>query len=199
MSIWKFLGLEKQELEKEDLREPSSPETETVRKIVDALDHMEQERARYVAAFAYLLSRVAHADMHISQEETRQMERIVMERSGLPEEQAILVVQMAKTQSRLFGGTENFLVTREFHKIATCEQKIGLLHCLYAVSSADKSISTKEDHEIRNISSELKLSHRDFIGVRLAYRDHLAVLKKPSPRRRSQGNLTDTPRRHPES
>ncbi len=185
MSIWKFLGLEKQELEKEDQREPSSPETETVRKIVDALDHMEQERARYVAAFAYLLSRVAHADMHISQEETRQMERIVMERSGLPEEQAILVVQMAKTQSRLFGGTENFLVTREFHKIATHEQKIGLLHCLYSVSSADKSISTKEDHEIRSISSELKLSHQDFIGVRLAYRDHLAVLKKPSPRRRS--------------
>ena len=187
MSIWKFLGLEQKKLPKKDLRDSSSPDTETVRKIVDALDHMKPERARYIAAFAYLLSRVARADMHISQEETHQMERIVMERGGLPEEQAILVVQMAKTQSLLFGGTENFLVTREFHKIAAREQKIALLHCLYAVSSADRSISTKEDHEIRNISGELKLSHKDFISVRLAYRDHLAVLKKRTPRSPGRG------------
>ena len=186
MSIWKLLGLEKRKPEKNkpekkrDREKYASPETETVRKIVAALDRLELERARYIAAFAYLLSRVAHADLHISPEETREMEGIVVERGGLPEEQAVLVVQMAKTQSLLFGGTENFLVTREFHKIASREQQIALLHCLYAVSSADKSISTVEDHEIRKISRELKLSHQDFIAVRLAYREHLAVLKKPS-------------------
>jgi hypothetical protein len=46
------------------------------------------------------------------------------------------------------------------------------------VCSADRSISTVEDNEIRKISTELKLSHEDFIAVRLNYRDHLAVLKK---------------------
>jgi uncharacterized tellurite resistance protein B-like protein len=182
MSILSFLGLDRKRL----TAQPSSgkmetAETETVRKIVDALDQMEPERARYIAAFAYLLSRVAHADLDISEEETREMERIVMERADLPQEQAILVVQMAKTQSKLFGGTENFLVTREFNKIATREQKIALLHCLYAVSCADKSISNVEDHEIRNISRELKLTHQEFIGIRLAYREHLAVLKDPPP------------------
>lgn len=177
MSVWKLLGLEKHEV----IRKAPSPETETVRKIVDALDGMEPGRARFIAAFAYLLSRVAHADLDISPEETRAMERIVMERGGLPEEQAILVVQMAKTQNRLFGGTENFLVTREFNQIASRQQKLALLHCLYAVSAADQSISTREDNEIRNISSELLLSHQDFIDVRLEYRDYLAVLKKPLP------------------
>ncbi len=180
MSIWSFLGLEKKRLTGQPRSgEVETAETETVRKIVDALDQMEPAQARYIAAFAYLLSRVAHADLDISPEETQEMERIVMERGGLPREQAILVVQMAKTQSRLFGGTENFLVTREFNKIATREQKLGLLHCLYAVSAADKSISSVEDHEIRKISRELLLSHQDFISVRLAYRDHLAVLKQP--------------------
>ncbi|MBI1941555.1 MAG: TerB family tellurite resistance protein [Acidobacteria bacterium] len=183
MSIWKYLGI--------DITTPAprpagkgsgaTPETETVRKIVDALDQMEASRARYIAAFAYLLSRVAHADLHISEEETREMERIVMERAGLPTDQAILVVQMAKTQNKLFGGTENFLVTREFNKIATREQKLALLHCLYAVSCTDKSISNVEDHEIRSISRELKLTHQEFIGVRLAYREYLAVLKEPPP------------------
>lgn len=182
MSIWKFLGLEKVEAQPREL--PPSSESETVRRIVSALDQLDPERAKYIAAFAYVLSRVAHADLDISEEETREMERIVMERGGLPEEQAILVVQMAKTQSLLFGGTENYLVTREFNKMATREQKLALLHCLYGVSSSDKSISTVEDNEIRKISRELQLSHQDFISVRLAYRDHLAVLKKPSAPKR---------------
>jgi uncharacterized tellurite resistance protein B-like protein len=183
MSIWKFLGLDKvgQAGSARPSGAASTGETDTVRKIVDALDQMEPARARYIAAFAYLLSRVADADLEISPEETQAMERIVMERGGLPPEQAILVVQMAKTQNKLFGGTENFLVTQEFNKIATREQKLALLHCLFAVSSADQSISNVEDHEIRNIASELLLTHQDFIDVRLAYRDYLAVLKDPPP------------------
>ena len=183
MSIWKFLGLDK--LGQAGGTRPAgggnTGDTDTVRKIVDALDQMEPARARYIAAFAYLLSRVADADLEISPEETRAMERIVIERGGLPPEQAILVVQMAKTQNRLFGGTENFLVTREFNRIATREQKLALLHCLFAVSSADQSISNVEDHEIRNIANELLLTHQDFIDVRLAFRDYLEVLKDPPP------------------
>jgi uncharacterized tellurite resistance protein B-like protein len=177
MSVWRLLGIEKHKI----LSEASSPETETVRKIVDALEGMDPVQARYVAAFAYLLSRVAQADQNISPEETRTMERIVMERGGLPEAEAILVVQMAKTQARMFGGTENFLVTQEFNEIATREQKMSLLHCLYAVSAADNSVSTREDNEIRNISKELLLSHDDFINVRLEYRDYLSVLKDFAP------------------
>jgi hypothetical protein len=96
-----------------------------VRKIAAALDRLDPDRARYIAAFAYILSRVARADLQISDVELREMERLVQEHGGLPEEQAVLVVQMAKTQSTLFGGVENFLVTREFDKIATREQKIA--------------------------------------------------------------------------
>lgn len=172
MSILKFLGLEK------TAAAGTSPETQTVRKITEALDRLEPERARYIAAFAYILSRVAHADLKISPEETREMERIVTQRGGVPEEQALIVVQMAKTQSLLFSGTENYLVTREFNRIASREQKLALLDCLFAVSSADKSISSIEDSEIRQIVSELKLEREDFIAARSAYREHLEVLKK---------------------
>jgi uncharacterized tellurite resistance protein B-like protein len=180
MSIWKFLGREKEKLLGERQAIKSSPETETVRKIVQALDGMDPERARYIAAFAYLLSRVARADLNISDDETHEMERLVQEEGGLSEEQAILVVQMAKSQNRLFGGTENFLVTREFNKIATNEQKLALLNCLYAVSAADQSISTVEDNEISQTAEELFLSHEDLVAARLKYRKYLAVLKKPA-------------------
>jgi Uncharacterized protein conserved in bacteria len=152
-------------------------ETETVRRIVQQLDTMEPERARYVAAFAYILSRVARADMNISDVETLEMENQVNRLSGLPPEQAVLVVQIAKTQATLFGGTENFLVTQEFNRMATVEQKLALLDCLFAVAAADKVISSVEDREIRLISDELQLTHQQYIGTRYNFRQYLAVLK----------------------
>lgn len=172
MAFFKFLGVEGKE------PVPGTPETETVRKITEALDRMDPEQARYIAAFAYVMSRAARADLHISEMETRAMERIVIEHSGLPEEQAIMVVQIAKTQNRLFGGTEDYVVTREFNKIATREQKLTLLDCLFAVAAAEGLVSIEEDNEIRQIARELRLEHRDFISVRSRYRDHLSVLKK---------------------
>jgi uncharacterized tellurite resistance protein B-like protein len=84
----------------------------------------------------------------------------------------------------LLGGTENFLVTREFDRIATREQKLALVDCLFAVAAAEDGISTVEDNEIRQIVEELHLDHPDFIAVRSKWKDHLAVLKNlpPAPR-----------------
>jgi uncharacterized tellurite resistance protein B-like protein len=175
MSILEFLGLSKSSTPE---RAANAAETDTVRKIVSALDSMDPDKARFIAAFAFILCRVARADLQISSSEIRIMEQIVMERGGLPEEQAILVVQMAKTQSTLFGGTENFLVTREFNRMATQEQKKALLDCLFAVAS-DEMISTVEDNEISRISSELQISRDEFIALRMKYREKRAVLKKP--------------------
>src|SRR3974377_492152 len=68
----------------------------------------EPQRARYLAAFAYVLGRVANADLDISDAETARMVDLVQRVGKLPEEQAILAVAIAKSQNKLFGGTENF-------------------------------------------------------------------------------------------
>jgi uncharacterized tellurite resistance protein B-like protein len=104
----------------------------------------------------------------------------VRDEGGLSEDQASLVVEIAKSRNLLFGGTENFLVSREFERMADRGQKMGLLRCLFAVSAADESISVAEDNEIRRIANELKLEHRDFIAARTAWRQHLAVLRRGS-------------------
>ena len=171
MSILRFLGLAAAG------SAAASADTQTVRKIVASLDAMDPERARYIAAFAFLLCRVARTDLVISDEEAAAMERIVMDKGGLTEEQAVLVLQIAKSQAALFGGTEDYLVTREFNKIATRNQKLALLDCLFAVSAADESISTAEDNEIVRICAELQLPREEVVTARGRYREYLAVLK----------------------
>ncbi len=156
---------------------PGSGDTETVRRIVGQLEALEPERARFVAAFAYILGRVAHADRHISEEETRTMEQIVLRLGHLPEDQAVLAVQIAKSQNRLFGGTENFLVTREFKELANVGQRRELLDCLFAVSAADDSISTVEENQIRQIASELGFTHGEYIDARSKYSDQREVMR----------------------
>ena len=171
MSLFRFLRLKAAEAAY------SPGETETVRKISAQLEQLEPDRARYIAAFAYILHRAARADLHISARETAAIEQILAERAGVEGEQARLVLEIAHEQKLHHGGTEDFLVTREFSRIATREQKLALLHCLFLVAAADNSISVVEDNEIRQISSEIRLDHADFIAVRSAFRDQLAVLK----------------------
>lgn len=179
MSILDWLGLSAGAGDRSENDKPdSASQTETVRQIVEALDDLDQERARYIASFAYILGRVAHADLEISDEETGEMERLVVEYGGIPEEQALIVVQMAKTHNQLFGGTESFLVTREFSQQTSHQDKMALLECLFAVSASDESISSQEDSEIRKIAGELLLTHQDFLAARSRYSKHLEVLRR---------------------
>jgi len=146
---------------------------------------MEPSRARHLAAFAYVLSRVAEADRDISDAETERMVDIVRRTGHLPEEQALIAVEIAKRQVRFFGGTENFLVTREFREIATDEERRGLLACLFAVSAADNEVSGAEERQIWQIASELGFSHEEYVSARMAYSDLRTVLRNrdTSPRR----------------
>ena len=56
-----------------------------------------------------------------------------------------------------------------------------LLHCLFAVSAADESISSIEEERIRQIARELGFGHRDYIAARSEY-SHLREVMKGLPK-----------------
>ena len=157
--------------------ESPAGDTETVRRIVARLEDLEPQRARRIAGFAYLLGRVANADLDISDEETSTMERLVREVGDLPESQAVLVAEIAKMQNRLFGGTESFQVAREYRQLTDKVERERLLHCLFAVSAADDVISGGEEAEVRKIAEELGFSHREFITIRAHYNEKRSVIQ----------------------
>jgi uncharacterized tellurite resistance protein B-like protein len=167
-SIRAWLGADRQD----------SQEFAPLRETLDALDHLEPDRARYLAAFAYLLGRVAHADQHVSTEETLAMEALVQEHGQVSRDQAMVVVQLAKASNLLFGGTANFLVARELSALATYEQKLALMRCLFAVSATDEAISTAEEGEIHRIAKELRIDHPDLVELRVAHQRHLPGISR---------------------
>jgi len=173
MSILELLGLKSQTSPSE-----STQELEGIRKITAALEAMDPAQAKRYALFAANLSRVAHADQHISEEEMRVMEEILVKLGHLNKEMASLVVQIAKSHQELFGGVENYLLTRAFREIASKDDKYHLLECLYAIAAADQNISVVENKEVDLIARELGITHQELLGIRHAFREHLAVLKK---------------------
>lgn len=169
MSVLRWLGLGGDRRGEDD---------DVIHRIAKELDAVEPETARYLALFAFLLARVAHVDLEIDEAETRAMEQVVATYGGLSPPQAALVVEIAKAQNRLFGETRNFLAARELRDLATEDQKRDLLHCLFAVSAADDSISITEEETVRAIARELLLTNDEYIAIRSAYRDKRAVLKR---------------------
>ncbi len=170
MSVLDWLGL--------GGRPRDGGDDDVIHRIVRELEAMDPAAARHLALFAFLLSRVANVDQAISTDETRAMENLVEAFGGVSPSQASLVVEIAKAQNRLFGETQNFLAAREFRDCATEDQKRDLLHCLFAVSAADDSISVVEEEVIRSISRELLLTNDEYLAIRSAYRDKRAVLKR---------------------
>jgi uncharacterized tellurite resistance protein B-like protein len=149
---------------------------DALRGLLDALDRLEPERAQYLARFAYLLGRVAHADQHVSAAETQMMERLVANEGNLPDDQAMLVVGLAKTSSLLFGGSDDFIVARDFAAATTYEQRLALVRCVFALSAVEGDISIAEEREIQRTARELRIDHADVLRLRLEYREHLPGL-----------------------
>lgn len=152
-------------------------ETATVRRIVARLEALPPDEARYLAGYSYILARVAHADMDISEAETRAMERLLVEFGALDEPQAVLVTEMAKFQARSVGATEDYLVTREFRDLATLDQRLAVLRAAFAVGAADESISAAESAAMSQIGSELALDPAQVAGVRSEFHEKLSVVQ----------------------
>jgi len=160
-TIQRWLGLGQTRLE--------TPDRAPLRDLVNSLEHLDPARARHLARFAYLLGRVAHADQHVSPEETRSMEDLVVQEGALTADQAVLVVGLARSAHLMFGGTADFEIARDFAEAATYDEKLALARCLFRVAATDEAISVAEESEIHRIALHLKIQPQDLTALRVSH------------------------------
>jgi hypothetical protein len=87
------------------------------------------------------------------------------------------VVEIAKQQERLVGGTEDYLVTREWVRDAELDERIALLRCCFLVDAVDDSISAEESATLNEIGQELLLDGPAIARVRSEFTDRFAAVQ----------------------
>lgn len=130
-----------------------------------------------MASAAYTLARAANADLDISDEETAIIEGALRTNGSLDEATAVLVAEMARLQARTVGGTEDYVVTREFAKLATEQQRIDVLRACFVVAAANGSISAEESAEVNQIANELQLDPATLNQIRSEFHELLSSVQ----------------------
>ena len=153
-------------------------DTATVRRIVAKLESMPPEQARFIAAAAYTLARAANADLDISDEETAAIETALQSESSIDEATAVLVTEMAKLQAKTVGATEDYVVVREFRKLANEAQRLDVLRACFAISAANGTISAEEATVVNEIARELDLEPAQVNAIRAEFHDQLSAVQE---------------------
>ena len=161
-------------------------DTATVRRIVAKLESMPIDRARLIASAAYTLARAANADLEVSDEETAAIERELQTTEALDEATAVLVTEMAKLQAKTVGGTEDYVVTREFKKLADDAQRVAVLRACFAVMAANGTISAEESGTVNQIAAELDIDEDVLRAIRAEYHEKFSSVQQI--RRVTQGS-----------
>ncbi len=169
MSILSWLGL------KRGKSEAPAVDPAQIDRIAAAMQALEPEVARYVAAFAYLLSRVAYADGVISRVETNRMNSILRDFSDLTLGQADLALQLTRHETFSADASVHRQVSAIFARLSTEKQREDLLGCLYAVAAADEVVHGVEDETVMAIGEEIGLPNEFVQKVREAYARFLKV------------------------
>ncbi len=155
----------------------AEPQPERLAATIQArLTNLPPARAEFAAAFAGLLVRVAYVDRSVSEAERAVLGPLLAANAGLPAAEAETVVEIATHQATTLGGISYASLTRAFNAIATAQEKERLIDCLFAVATAEGTVSLVEDEEVRAVARALLLSQQQFIAVRSRYKDQLEVI-----------------------
>ncbi len=179
MSILELLGFKDSS---DDAKQPATvnkdgkkPVTEhkVLKEIAEELSSLSREEALKLAAYAYVLSRVAYVDLEINEAEKAKISKLLQKEGSFSPDRAETVCKIATQKARMFGATHDYLITREFSKTASKEEKKNLLRAVFSVAAADGTITMAESQELRKITSELKLDREVYTQLRVAFREQL--------------------------
>jgi uncharacterized tellurite resistance protein B-like protein len=155
------------------------PVSASVKRIAAEFEQFDDDTARYLAAFAYVLGRVAAVDREVDDDEVAVIKLALVEIAGIDPGHARLVADAAHVEAQEEGGTQDYIATRDFRRVASREQCEQLLRCLLQVAAADGEISREESSEIVNIAEELGFSFPELKALKADLYQKRSQLENP--------------------
>ncbi|MFP6655134.1 MAG: TerB family tellurite resistance protein [Myxococcota bacterium] len=170
MSLLRFFGIGGRA--KTGEQEPAS-----LAEITTQLDGLPAAEARFVAAFSYLLARIAGADLRTDDTEREAIAHRLESFAGIDVERAALLAATAIQAADSHHASDDHLVARTFRELSEKPERLRLLRCLYAVAAADENISAAEDNEIFEVAGAIGIGRRDVVALRSEFKEYLGSLK----------------------
>ena len=170
MSLLRFLGLGNKTSGRD-------AEPDSLVALGAELESLPPEEARFVAAFAYLLARIAGADLKTDEIERQEIARHLERFGGIEAQQAEILAKSAVRAADAHGASDHHLVARAFRDMTETPERIRLLRCLYAVAAADETISTQEDNEIFEVATAIGVVREQIVALRSEFKQHHGTLK----------------------
>ncbi|NIS81138.1 MAG: hypothetical protein GTO14_13250 [Anaerolineales bacterium] len=124
-----------------------------------------EEELRKLSLAGGLLSRVAHADEDVSDDEFAAIVKGLQSRWNLSDQAATLVAETAL--ATFDQGLDFYRLSREFFSATSAAERVDFLQALFVVAASDGDLSHEEIEEIRLIARGLKLTHKQFINAKL--------------------------------
>ncbi len=132
----------------------------------DSAERSANPAERIEVATCVLLLEMAHADRTLAVVEERLIEKIMRHQFDLSEEAAAELVELARTEQE--KSVDLFQYGRQIHENLSRDEKQQVMRNLWRVIFADGVMDMYEESLARQMTSLLRLTHREMIDAKVA-------------------------------
>jgi uncharacterized tellurite resistance protein B-like protein len=137
----------------------------------------DEETVLVVTAIVGLLGAVAYADSDFSIQEQARVREELARIDGMTPGGVDAVCAALKQHILEIATVQSPRYSRVLRELADQELRIQVLEMLVALAAADDVITSAETNVMRQITTALGLTQRDYNAAQAKYRDRLAVLQ----------------------
>ncbi|PIP72730.1 MAG: hypothetical protein COW89_04830 [Nitrospinae bacterium CG22_combo_CG10-13_8_21_14_all_47_10] len=127
--------------------------------------NLPEERLYFICLVGTLMAVIAHADGHFDPAEKKALKRCLVDQFSLKGKELALLFEVVEEQAR--QDFDFYEVATELNRVASYNDRIHLMECLFEVSIADGGMSYEEAEEIRRITKALRIPHKTFIEYKV--------------------------------
>ena len=133
--------------------------------------NLPEDRLYFVCLVGTLMATIAHVDDQFDPAEKKALKRCLIDQFSLQGKELTLLFEVVEEQAR--QGFDFHEVATELYRVASHNDRIHLMECLFEVAIADGQMAHGEAEEIRRISKALRISHKTFIECKVRALDKI--------------------------
>jgi uncharacterized tellurite resistance protein B-like protein len=127
--------------------------------------NLSEEKLYLLCLIGTLMATIAHVDEQFDPAEKKALKHCLAEQFSLKGKELALLFEVVEEQAR--QGFDFHEVVTEMNRVASFNDRIHLMECLFEVSIADGEMAHEEVEEVRRITKALRIPHKTFIECKV--------------------------------